>query len=85
MKCHYTTDKIAGRVLIPGCEAVAHSYDIELCTCRNHPTFAQFEKEIYNQTIKEKDQLISELEKENESLNRIITKLIKNGHKREIP
>ena len=33
MKCHYTHDKIAGRVLIPGCMGTAVYNDIFYCTC----------------------------------------------------
>lgn len=45
MKCHYIVDKIAGRVLIPGCMAAAVSGDIEQCTCRDFDlSFSQFER-----------------------------------------
>ena len=33
MKCHYIHDKIAGKVLIPGCMGVAVHNDISYCTC----------------------------------------------------
>jgi len=33
MKCHYINDKIAGRVLIPGCMATAIHNDEFYCTC----------------------------------------------------
>ena len=33
MKCHYINDRIAGRILIPGCMGVAVSNDIGDCTC----------------------------------------------------
>ncbi|MGJ1321430.1 hypothetical protein ACR780_01960 [Sphingobacterium faecium] len=77
MKCRYIIDKIGGKVLIPGCDAVANSYDMSMFTCRTEQSFSAFEKQRYNEVIKEKDSLISELEKENASLNRIIKKLLK--------
>jgi hypothetical protein len=33
MKCHYVYDKIAGKVLIPGCMGVAVHQDKSYCTC----------------------------------------------------
>jgi len=33
MKCHYINDKIAGRVLIPGCMGTAVHNDKSYCTC----------------------------------------------------
>ncbi len=76
MKCHYTYDKKAGKVLIPGCWAVTHSNDMRDCTCRDeHPTTSyQFEKQIFNEKLKEKDEYIKELEKEVSSLNRQLKK-----------
>lgn len=35
MKCHYVYDRIAGKVLIPGCWPVVMSNDIRDCICRN--------------------------------------------------
>lgn len=53
MKCHYVYDKIAGKVLIPECWAVVLSGDIRDCTCSagEELTFAQFERERYNQEL----------------------------------
>lgn len=36
MNCHYVYDKIAGKVLIPGCWGVVHSNDIKDCICRHN-------------------------------------------------
>lgn len=33
MKCHYITDRIAGRILIPGCMSVVMSNDKRDCSC----------------------------------------------------
>lgn len=76
MKCHYVYDPIAGKVLIPGCMAVAHSNDMARCTCRSLSTFRDFEKQRYNEILKQKDDLIKSLERDNADLNRIIKKLI---------
>lgn len=62
MKCHYTHDKEVGKVLIPGCMAVANSNDINDCCCVK--TYDQFEKERYNQILKSKNDEIKELEDE---------------------
>ncbi len=37
-KCHYINVRGVGRVLIPGCMAVAVSDNIEDCTCNAPPT-----------------------------------------------
>ncbi len=37
-KCHYENVPDVGRVLIPGCMAVAVSGDIDFCTCDTPPT-----------------------------------------------
>ena len=51
MKCHYEKIKGVGKVLIPGCMAVAVSNDIELCTCHS-TTYDGFERKRYNNEIK---------------------------------
>jgi hypothetical protein len=51
MKCHYEKIKGVGKVLIPGCMAVAVSNDIERCTCHN-TTYESFERKRYNIEIK---------------------------------
>lgn len=48
MKCHYINVRAVGRVLIPGCMAVAVSNDIERCTCCDILTEKDFEKQRYN-------------------------------------
>ena len=71
MRCHYIKVKEVGRVLIPGCMAVAVTGDIERCTC--HPTtYKSFEREDYNREVKRLKGIIQELEKENERLLRIL-------------
>ena len=57
--------------------AVAVSGDMQDCTCRSEKTFAQFEREEYNKTVKALRQEIKDLESENAYLNRIIKKLTK--------
>lgn len=69
MKCHYIVDKIAGRVLIPGCMAVAVSGDIEQCTCRDFDlSFSLFERKRYNEELKRRNEEIKNLQKENKFL-----------------
>lgn len=77
MKCHYVYTEQGENVLILGCMAVAVSGDMEDCTCRSKKTFAQFEREEYNKTVKTLRQEIKDLESENDYLNRIIRKLTK--------
>lgn len=53
MRCHYEHIKGVGKVLIPGCTAVAISGDIRDCTCHCEPqTFAAFERQEYNKEVK---------------------------------
>ena len=71
MKCHYIKVERVGRVLIPGCMAVAVTGDIERCTC--HPTrFASFEKESYQKEVKRLKGIIQELEAENEYYRKLL-------------
>ena len=46
MRCHYENVEGVGRVLIPGCMAVAVSQDIDMCTC-SPTTIRQFETPTY--------------------------------------
>lgn len=78
MKCHYIYTEHGEKVLMPGCMAVAVSGDMQDCTCRSEKTFAQFEREEYNKTVKALRQEIKDLESENAYLNRIIKNLTKN-------
>lgn len=65
MKCHYENVVGVGKVLIPGCMAVAVSGDIDRCTC--HPTtIRQFENPKYKEHVEELKKRIRELEKEND-------------------
>lgn len=78
MKCHYTYDKVAGKVLIPGCAGVVLNDDMKYCTCRDSTeTFEQFERKIYKEKLSELQAEISDLEKYNASLQRIIKRLLK--------
>lgn len=40
-KCHYITVRGVGRVLIPGCMAVAVSGDLLHCTCNAPPSYSE--------------------------------------------
>lgn len=77
MKCHYIYTEQGEKVLIPGCMAVAVSGCMEDCICRNEKTFAHFEREEYNKTVKAFRKEIKDLEQENAYLNRIIKKITK--------
>lgn len=71
MKCHYVHDKVAGKVLIPECWAVVLSGDISDCTCHSGSedlTFAQFERERYNQELEKRNAIIKELRADNKYL-----------------
>lgn len=65
MKCHYIYDKIAGKVLIPGCMAVAVSGRIEDCTCGH---CGLTERQIESKEIQRLKSIIRELTKDNEYL-----------------
>lgn len=65
MKCHYIYDKIAGKVLIPGCMAVAVSNRIEDCTC-GHGDLS--ERQIGNKEIRRLKSIIRDLTEDNEYL-----------------
>lgn len=71
MKCHYENIKGVGKVLIPGCMAVAVSNEIELCTCHS-TTYESFERERYNKEIKRLKSIITKLEKENEYYRKLL-------------
>lgn len=70
MKCHYIYDKTVGKVLIPGCWSVVMSDDIKDCTCSDGEdlTFAQFERERYNQELEKRNAIIRELRADNKCL-----------------
>ena len=71
MKCHYEKIKGVGKVLIPGCMAVAVSNDMERCTCHN-TTYESFERKRYNNEIKRLKGIITELEEENEYYRKLL-------------
>lgn len=75
MKCHYTYDEEGNKILIPGCTGTANK-GIEHCTCRPEKII-KFEREQYNEAIRELQTEKKELERENARLNRIIKKLLK--------
>lgn len=82
MKCHYENVKGVGKVLIPGCMAVAVTGDIDRCTC--HPTtFASFEKEKYQQEVKRLKKIIKDLEEENDFYAKVLAENeIKNQYRK---
>lgn len=82
MKCHYENIKGVGKVLIPGCMAVAVSQDIEDCTC--HPTtIRQFETQRYKEHVEELKKRIRELEEENDFYAKVLAENeIENPYKR---
>lgn len=78
MKCHYIYDKIAGRVLIPGCMVVAVSGSIEDCTC-GHGGMREYDvdqheikrlKSIIRKLTEDNEYLIAELHRHVDLLNR---------------
>lgn len=71
MKCHYENINGVGKVLIPGCMAVAVSGDIEDCIC-HHTTFASFEKEKYQQEVERMKKIIKDLEEENDFYAKVL-------------
>nr|DAF67683.1 MAG TPA: valyl-tRNA synthetase [Caudoviricetes sp.] len=62
-RCHYINVPGVGRVLIPGCMAVAVSGDIELCTCQKRKREIDPTKEV------------ERLRKENKELRKEIKRL----------
>lgn len=71
MKCHYEKIKGVGKVLIPGCMAVAVSNDIERCTCHS-TTYESFERDRYDVEVKRLKSIITELEEENEYYRKLL-------------
>lgn len=65
MKCHYIYTENGEKVLIPYCWPVVLSGDMSQCTCRTEKTFAAFERERYNETVKALRAEIKDLEHEN--------------------
>ena len=58
------------------------SGDIRDCTCRDE-TFAAFESERYNKTVKALRKQVKDLEQENIQQNRIIKNLLKKLRKKQ--
>ena len=71
MKCHYIKIKGIGKVLIPGCDAVAISGDIKMCTCHNS-TYAEFERSRFKKEVERLKGIISNLNKENELYRQLL-------------
>ena len=65
MRCHYENIEGVGKVLIPGCMAVAVTNDIKMCTC-SPTTFEQFESKRYQKELQRLRERVRELESENE-------------------
>lgn len=76
-KCKYIYTTKGEKVLIPECWPVVLSGDMRDCICRKDKTPAVYEKEKYNEEVRELRKEISDLEKENAELYRIIRKLTK--------
>lgn len=74
MRCHHIWVEDVGKVLIPGCMGTA-AMGIENCTCRNR-TVKIFDKQEFNEAIRDKNAEIDELYSENAKLNRLIKKLL---------
>ena len=82
MKCHYENIKGVGKVLIPGCMAVAVSNDIDMCTC-SPTTIRQFETKRYKDHVEELKKRIRELEEENDFYAKVLSENeIENPYKR---
>lgn len=85
MKCHYENVVGVGKVLIPGCMAVAVSGDIERCTC--HPSeeaFLSFARESYQNEVRRLKEIIKELRKENDFYAKVLSENeIKNPYERK--
>lgn len=73
MRCHYEHIEGVGKVLIPGCAAVAWTGDIEMCTC-SPTTYRQFETQSYREEVKRLKSIIQKLEKENEYYAQLLEK-----------
>lgn len=79
MKCHYTIDpKTLKKVLIPMCYSVCNTLDKDDCTCPDPLTEHHFQKERYNEVLKQKNESIANMQAEIKHLNFII-KTLKNG------
>ena len=77
MRCHYTYDEKAGKVLIPGCMGTAAHGDIAFCTCHGEvERFEQFEREEFNRLLRDRYERIRVLEKEVAFYNRQLRKVL---------
>lgn len=72
MRCYYTYDCDKNKVLVPGCMAVAHSGDIEDCTCSLGLIPANIDRKDYKRTVALLRDEIEGLEKEITHLRKII-------------
>lgn len=73
MKCHYVNIENVGKVLIPGCMAVAVSGEIERCTC--HPSeesYRSYDREAYQKEVRQLKEIIRELREENDFYAKIL-------------
>lgn len=83
MKCHYENIKGVGKVLIPGCMAVAVSQDVDMCTC-SPTTIRQFETPTYKKYVEMLIKRIRELEEENDYYASVLAENeIKNPYERK--
>ncbi len=67
MKCHYVYDDVSKqKVLIPGCWEMVRSDDISRCTCNanDNLTYAQFERQQFNNELDKRNEIIKEQRKD---------------------
>lgn len=77
MRCYFIWDEETNqKVLIPGCYGSLHREDLSCCNCpKPNKSLKQFEKEEYNKIVNKLQDDLDYLQKEYNSLLRIINKL----------
>lgn len=85
MRCHYEYVKGVGRVLIPGCMAVAVSGEIKHCTCHHSEvSYRSYDREAYQKEVRQLKDIIRELREENDFYAKILEENeIKNPYERK--
>lgn len=78
MKCYYTFDKKTGKkVFIPMCYGTVDTQDITDCNCPDPLTEHHFEKQRYNEVLKQKNESIESMQAEIKHLHAVIKNLKK--------
>lgn len=78
MKCYYTFDKKTGKkVFIPMCMGTIYSSNKKDCCCLDPLTDHHFEKQRYNEVLKQKNESIESMQAEIKHLHAVIKKLTK--------